>query len=270
MYSLWTAKELIKDNFLLLESDLIYELNALQILLNSTEENIILLSGKTDVGDEVYVGVEGNRIVNMSKNISDIKNIGGELVGISKISLELYDKMISHAESHFTAKKNYHYEDCLTDLAEGYEINYKLVDDLAWIEIDDEHHHLRAKEIIYPLIQKRDKGVQLVKRVERNILLNPGPVTTTDSVKYALVVEDICPREKEFCELVENIRKDLVKVVHGESTHEAVLFASSGTGGIEVCLTSAIPDNKAVLIINNGAYGKRMQQICDGFGIEQI
>lgn len=270
MYSLWTAKALVKDDFLLIESDLIYELNALQTLLNSTYKNAILLSGKTVAGDEVYVGVNENQIVNMSKQIEDIKQLGGELVGVSRISFELYKKMNAFAEKVFDKKSNYHYEDCLTDLAKDVEINYELIDDLAWIEIDDENHHQRAVNKIYPLIKERDAELQLSKKVERNILLNPGPATTTDTVKYALVVEDICPRELEFGELVEGIRQDLVKVVHGEGTHEAVLFTSSGTGGVEACVTSVVPDDKAVLVISNGAYGKRIQQICQGYGIKQV
>ena len=36
--------------------------------------------------------------------------------------------------------------------------------------------------------------------IKRNILLNPGPATTTDTVKLAQVVPDICPREKEFAD----------------------------------------------------------------------
>ena len=42
--------------------------------------------------------------------------------------------------------------------------------------------------------------------VKRNILLNPGPSTTTDTVKYAQVVPDICPREKEFGGLMKGLR----------------------------------------------------------------
>lgn len=270
MFSLFTAREIIDNDFLLLESDLLYESNALQSLLNSSYNNAILLSGKTDAGDEVYVGVSGNRIVNMSKNKSEIRNLGGELVGISKISLDLYKKMVSYFDSRENKKTNYHYEDCLTDLAGDNEINFQLIDDLAWIEIDDEQHHKRAVETIYPLICRRDKEIALQKKVERSILLNPGPATTTDTVKYSLVVEDICPREKEFGELVEGIRRDLVRIVHGQDTHEAVLYASSGTGGVEACLTSVIPENKSVLIINNGAYGKRMIQICQGFDINFV
>jgi 2-aminoethylphosphonate-pyruvate transaminase len=270
MYSLCVAKELIKNDFLLLESDLIYEYNALQAIQNSTFNNCILLSGNTNSGDEVYVGINGNRIVNLSKNLGEIKKLGGELVGISKISNDLYEKMVDQAEKQFKKNQQYQYEDCLSDLSNLNAINYELVEDLAWMEIDDNNHFKKATEIIYPLIQRKDSGFIISKKIRRNVLLNPGPATTSDTVKQSMVVEDICPREKEFGELVESIRKDLVRIVHGEDFYDAVLFASSGTGAMEACLTSVVPDNKSVMIINNGAYGKRMQQICNNFGISHI
>jgi 2-aminoethylphosphonate aminotransferase len=109
-----------------------------------------------------------------------------------------------------------------------------------------------------------------MKTVKRNILLNPGPATTTDSVKNAMVVPDICPRELEFGELTLSVRDDLIKIAHGEKNHTCVLLTSSGTGGVEACLTSVIPMDKKVFIINNGAYGERMQAICDAYGIAHI
>lgn len=48
--------------------------------------------------------------------------------------------------------------------------------------------------------------------IERKILLNPGPATTTDTVKLAQVVPDICPREKEFAGMMKQLRDDLVRV----------------------------------------------------------
>jgi 2-aminoethylphosphonate aminotransferase len=103
--------------------------------------------------------------------------------------------------------------------------------------------------------------------IKRNILLNPGPANTSDTVKRALVVPDICPREKEFGYLMDGIRKDLVRVVHGGEEYVAVMFASSGTGAVEAALTSAIPPGKKVLIIDNGAYGSRMLAIARAFHI---
>ena len=52
--------------------------------------------------------------------------------------------------------------------------------------------------------------------MQRNILLNPGPYTTTDTVKMAQFVPDICPREKEFQDIMKQLRKDLLKIVHAE------------------------------------------------------
>ncbi len=270
MYSLFIAKELINNDFLLLESDLIYEYKALQVIQNSSFNNCILLSGRTNSGDEVYVGIIEDRIVNLSKNPAVIKKLGGELVGISKISYDLYKMMAEQGEKQFKKSQQYQYEDCLTDLSDLNIINYELVEDLAWTEIDDNNHFKKAKKIIYPLIQKKDSEFIISKKIRRNILLNPGPATTTDTVKQSMVVEDICPREKEFGELLESIREDLVRIVHGEDYYDVVLFASSGTGAIEACLTSVVPDNKSVMIINNGAYGKRMQQICNSFGVNHI
>lgn len=109
-----------------------------------------------------------------------------------------------------------------------------------------------------------------MKTVKRNILLNPGPATTTDTVKNAMVVPDICPRELEFGELTLSVRDDLIKVAHGEKNHTCVLLTSSGTGGVEACLTSVVPMDKKVLIVNNGAYGERMQAICDAYGIAHV
>jgi len=99
--------------------------------------------------------------------------------------------------------------------------------------------------------------------VKRNVLLNPGPATTTDSVKYAQVVPDICPREKEFGSMMQEIREKLVKVVHGGDRYTAIPFAASGTGVVEACISSVLPEGKKMLIIDNGAYGKRMIEIAE-------
>ena len=92
---------------------------------------------------------------------------------------------------------------------------------------------------------------QLVQTpVKRNILLNPGPSTTTDTVKYAQVVPDICPREKEFGGLMKGLREDLVKIVHGDlEKYTSVLFCGSGTINIDACISSLLPEGGKVLEI---------------------
>lgn len=110
-----------------------------------------------------------------------------------------------------------------------------------------------------------------MKSIKRNILLNPGPSTTTDSVKYAQVVPDICPREKDFAKLMRSLREDLVRIVHGDlDEYASVLFCGSGTINIDVCLNSLLPQGKKILIVNNGAYSARAAEVCVYYGLEYI
>lgn len=98
--------------------------------------------------------------------------------------------------------------------------------------------------------------------IRRNVLLTPGPATTSDRVKQAQIVPDICPREAEFGALQDSIRGRLVQVVHGEDTHTAVLFAGSGTAAVEACISSVVPDDGKILVLINGSYGKRILDMC--------
>ena len=116
----------------------------------------------------------------------------------------------------------------------------------------------------------RPKGEKMEK-IKRNVLLNPGPSTTTDTVKMAQVVPDICPREREFAALMKGLREDLVRIVHGNSeVYTSVLFCGSGTINLDVCLNSLLPDGKKILVMNNGAYSARAVQICEYYGLSHI
>ena len=107
--------------------------------------------------------------------------------------------------------------------------------------------------------------------MKRNVLLNPGPATTTDTVKMAQVVPDICPREKEFVEIMRELEAGLVKIVHGDpNVYTAVLFCGSGTINMDICLNSLLPENKKILIINNGAYSSRAAEICEYYHLDHI
>lgn len=107
--------------------------------------------------------------------------------------------------------------------------------------------------------------------IKRNVLLNPGPATTTDTVKLAQVVPDICPREKEFADLMKGFRHDILKTVHADpAAYTAVLFCGSGTLNMDVCLNSLLPAEAKVLVVNNGAYSSRAVEICKAYGLNHI
>jgi len=108
-----------------------------------------------------------------------------------------------------------------------------------------------------------------MRSIKRNILLNPGPATTTDSVKFAQVVPDICPREMEFGLLMESICEELTRFVADPLHYTTILFGGSGTAAVEAILSSVI-GTSSVIIVNNGAYGKRMCQIAETYGLTVV
>ncbi len=102
----------------------------------------------------------------------------------------------------------------------------------------------------------------------RKILLNPGPATTTEGVKAAMLVSDICPREAEFAAVVAGIRRDLLAVAGADpATHTAILVAGPGTAAMEAALGSLVPPAGRVLILDNGAYGERAGAIAAALGV---
>jgi len=156
MYSLWCARERIEGSFLLLESDLIYEQRALEVLLNGPAE-AVLLSGPTHAGDEVYVETEGDepnvRLYAMSKDADALgAEPSGELVGISRISPELFRCMIEYAQAEFhEGNLLVDYEtDALVHAGRQLPISCPVIADLLWGEIDDPAHLERVRERVYP------------------------------------------------------------------------------------------------------------------------
>ena len=157
MFTLYNLKHLLTSDFLLLEGDLLYEPLALETLINDTYQDMILASGKTNSNDEVYIEANPNwYLTNMSKKVAELNHISGELVGISKISIDTFKSMCEYAHSQYEiGKREIHYEDDFVGISKDINILIKKVDDLAWCEIDDEQHLNRALTQIYPKIKER-------------------------------------------------------------------------------------------------------------------
>lgn len=101
------------------------------------------------------------------------------------------------------------------------------------------------------------------------LLFTPGPLTTSDMVKQALV-RDVGSRDTEFIQVIANIRNELTKLGKCENTHSTILTPGSGTYSIESVISSMVPADGAILILNNGAYGARMVKIAKAHGIQVI
>jgi 2-aminoethylphosphonate-pyruvate transaminase len=99
------------------------------------------------------------------------------------------------------------------------------------------------------------------------ILLNPGPANTTRSVREALVMPDLCHRESEFFDVMRECRQRLTRLAGCSERFAAVLLTGSGTAAVEAAVCSALPRDRALLVVSNGVYGDRLVRIARSHGI---
>ncbi len=155
MLSLSCARDLVTEDFLLLESDLIYERRAVELALAAPTDDAMLVSDITEGGDEVWVETdERGHLVNMSKDRAALgERIAGELVGITKVSRGLFAAMLEYSLPRFDETLFVDYEtDALVAAARVHPLPCPVATNLAWAEIDDEAALARAKREVYPRI----------------------------------------------------------------------------------------------------------------------
>ena len=96
------------------------------------------------------------------------------------------------------------------------------------------------------------------------LLLTPGPLTTSETVKEAMM-SDWCTWDDDYNHgIVEVVRKELVELASCRpEEYTAVLMQGSGSFCVEATLGSVIRPEDNLLVAANGAYGKRMGVIAE-------
>jgi len=94
------------------------------------------------------------------------------------------------------------------------------------------------------------------------LLLTPGPLSTTKTVKSTML-RDWCTWDREYNDIVQEIRTQLVRLATNEPGYTSVLVQGSGTFAVEATITTMMPDSGKLLVLANGAYGRRMATIAE-------
>ena len=154
MYTLFNCRKVIgNDDFLLLESDIIYNKTAITELLDDPHPDIMLITPVTKFQDQYYVAHDADgRLVNCSTDGTAI-DAQGELVGIHKLSSAFYKRMCRDyaAKADASPKLGYEYE--LLHMSQALIPMYVLNSTCThWYEIDDEKDLNYAEKIIVPYL----------------------------------------------------------------------------------------------------------------------
>jgi len=100
------------------------------------------------------------------------------------------------------------------------------------------------------------------------LLFTPGPLTTSDTVKGAML-RDLGSLDSDFLATVRSVRTRLLELgPYPPEEYECILMQGSGTYTVESVISSAVPRNGKLLVLVNGAYGRRIAQIARVHGID--
>jgi len=102
------------------------------------------------------------------------------------------------------------------------------------------------------------------------LLLTPGPLSTSKKVKAAML-RDWCTWDQDYNQLVQSIRSRLVRMASSQpDAYTTVLMQGSGTFSVESVVGSVIPRDGKLLVLTNGAYGKRIAEMAEVLGIDFV
>ena len=111
------------------------------------------------------------------------------------------------------------------------------------------------------------------ERDTQYLLLTPGPLTTTRTVRESMM-QEYSTWDVDYNGIVQSIRTRLVELATSDAanpdTHTAVLMPGSGTFTVESVVGSVIPSDGKLLVLNNGAYGARITTIARMLRIEAV
>lgn len=225
MHSLAQVKGIIDDDFILLENDMIFEERAIELILKDKNRDCMLITSESGSGDEALVEIRDNFVYKMSKDIHQLNKIDGEMIGISKISYEVFNKMLDLFKHNKNPYLNYEY--ALMDIARDYKIGYIKPDDLVWTEIDCQAHYERAMKYIYPKLKRKEQEIK-VKNIKEMLVKELN--ISYDSIESVETVGGMTNKNFKVC--ISNV--DYILRIPGSGTEEMISRSNERNNSLKV------------------------------------
>ena len=154
MASLAAAKDLIDEDFLLIEGDTFFEKKVLEHLVNIKEGNCLVATEESGSGDECYIESRSGFITKISKDKHRICRYEGELLGVSRISLSTYQKMLELWNKSTNSYLNY--EHVLMDVTSPLDRPFVFFKNLIWGDVDCPEDFKKLKEVTSRVLRRKE------------------------------------------------------------------------------------------------------------------
>ena len=154
MGSLSKVKDYIDEDFLLIEGDTFYEKEVVKRLSEQHSGNCFVMTEESGNGDECFVETKAGFITKITKDRHQVCRFEGELLGLSRISISTFRKMLEKWESSDNSYLNYEYLMMdVTDVLDRPILNFK---NLIWGEVDNQKDFHKLTNDIYPRLRSKE------------------------------------------------------------------------------------------------------------------
>jgi 2-aminoethylphosphonate-pyruvate transaminase len=283
--SVQAARPFLTEPTLLVMADQIAApalLHELVTLPSPTDQTVLCidrdLARVFDIEDATKVELAGDRVRGIGKDLAQYQAVSAGLFVMSPTLLAALDSLVEPSLTQGVGAA------AARGLVTAYDVGTKLwqdVDSPAMKAHADWLVRVYGADLARPSVtagvhSHAGDTMALVDRLlaekdlPGHVLFSPGPVMTSARVKAALVHHDVCHRDEDYSAVVSRLQAKLRPVFGASAEHEMLLLTGSGTAAMEMAISSVIPEGKKILVVSNGAFGDRLDEIAALHGIGRV
>lgn len=154
MGSLALVKDFIEDDFLLVEGDTFFEKNVVEKLCSIINGNCITMTEESGSGDECFVETKNGYVIKITKDRHRVRNFEGEMMGVTRISYETFQKLIYAWEHSNNPYLNYEY--LLMDVTEPLDRPYIYFKNVIWGDVDCKEDFKRLENELWRSLKRKE------------------------------------------------------------------------------------------------------------------
>jgi len=154
MGSLALCKDIIKDDFLLVEGDTFFEQSVIQKLSSISHGNCISMTEESGSGDECFVETKNGFVTKITKDRHRVCNFEGEMMGVTRISLGTFNKLIEAWANSSNPYLNYEY--LLMDVTEALDRPYIRFKNVIWGDVDCQEDFKKLQNSLYRALKRKE------------------------------------------------------------------------------------------------------------------
>ncbi len=232
MGSLALCKSIIKDDFLLVEGDSFYEQMIIQKISSVTRGNCITMTEESGSGDECFVETKNGFVTKITKDRHRVRNFEGEMMGITRISLDTFNKLIQAWESSNNPYLNYEY--LLMDVTEPLDRPYIRFKNVIWGDVDCGEDFKKLQNTLYRALKRKEDPFD-----EENLRNHLQTIFPDKDISTAEIIQIGGMSNKNFKVNFDN--KSYVLRVPGNGSEGMVERANEEFNAIEACKLGVNP-----------------------------